>query len=287
MTKTNDDALAKALQRRADVIDKMKPALRAQFEALCELADRQTSCSIAYHHSMGERVARIRQDAGTYGPDAVSLLAKVMLMHRATLQKAVELYDWKPTQAELKELTSKRGPAGRALSWGHVSQILALPPDERDQVVQCTLDRCWTVRELADQLRVRQPCKPLPDSSMIKPKNVTGGLIQVTTMAERLYLRLCGSRFDRLVLEPLETLDTPPADKLRVLERTESARTALLRLIQEAACKAEALRGVEDKLRTEVYGDPEVALDADELPVIKVPPAPGSARNAGRAPANL
>jgi hypothetical protein len=280
MTKPNDDALAKALQRRADAIAKMKPALRAEFDALCELADRQTSCSIAYHHSMGERVARIREDAGTYGPDAVSLLAKVMLMHRGTLQKAVELYDWKPTQAKLKELTSKRGPAGRALSWGHVSQILALPPDERDQVVQCTLNSCWTIRELAEQICLRRGRRPLPDSSMLKPNNVTGELIQVTTMADRLCCRLSSSKFNWVVLEPLGR-PTPPEVKLRALNRTESARMALLSLIEVAAGIAEALRSAEDKLLTEVYGDPEVAQELDELPVTRTRPAPSFGQERG------
>jgi hypothetical protein len=283
MGKNSDEALAKALQRCDEALSKMTPGLRAEVEDLRELANQLNRSIIDYHYRLGERVAKICKAAQAYGPDGVRLLPKAMLMHRETLEKALELYEWKPNQQALEELTSKRGPQGRALSWGHIALILTLAPEMRDEVVQSTLANCWTVLELVKEIRLRQWRRSRPEEKLLTPKSIFGGLVQVTTMATRLVDRL-RSAFAQVALKPLEKLDGQ-ATNLTVLTQTESARTALLCLIEEATEHAEALAPLEDKVRVALFGDPEVALDADELPVIKVPPAPGSARNAGRAPA--
>jgi ActR/RegA family two-component response regulator len=103
-------------------------------------------------YSVGAVIAQIKANHGVYGKNAVSVVAAALREDPPSLYRHAAVAEvW--TEAEVRELLTRKGRDGRSLSWSHIVLLGSVTPAEtRADLVEVALAEGLSVRELSAQI---------------------------------------------------------------------------------------------------------------------------------------
>jgi hypothetical protein len=243
-------------QKIDKIVEDMTDELRQQYQELCKLWENRTGKELTDHHAIGQLVAAIDDDEGTYGKRAVAKLAQALGLNRATLYDYAAVARYWSTE-EITKVRERKGFMGRSLSWSHLVELSRVKKkSEREKLFVQALVEGLTVRELAGRVKEHLPSKT---DSLPAGKAV---LKDLQKMADNSELLLKKSREQtRKLCERLKGLDP--------LELTRAHLVVLQRFIKtlkelKTICEDHPLMLWESKEKVYAAMNPAVAGDSNE-----------------------
>ena len=148
--------LSKTVKERQSAMAAMNPALAGKFEELSELFETGTSSTLRFYFDVGRVCLAVRQDAATYGQNAVGLFEKALATSARTLRRAAQFAD-AYDQNEFDWLLEQAHPdTDFRLQWGHVAHLLTLRSrQDRERYTEEAISKMLDPAALHKLLRAR------------------------------------------------------------------------------------------------------------------------------------
>jgi DNA-binding protein HU-beta len=250
MTESSDKSGALKLwqQRRDEALAEMNRGLRASFNRIEKELAAGVKAPIMSRYRVGAEVAKIYDDEGSFGANAVPKIAVALGTSWTandlwTLRKFAMAYD----EETLKKILNTKTTGGNQLKMMHLQHLSTVEdPKQRNQLLKETFRNDWTVQELYDNL---DPDKGKRVTSNLgrkakPPVNVEAGIREILKTASTREKK--AEHWDKHVFKKLDKAaekDTPPSDV--VIEQLKQARDmeekALARSAETLAALKKAL----------------------------------------------
>ena len=195
-------------------VDRLPPDLRDKYERLDALFRRQSRSCLDFYYQVGLVVKDIRDDdfvthptcrrMATMSALANSLKVSSRLLYQA--RKLVETF----TPQQYAELTARR-----QISWGHITQLIQVDPeDRRQQLIERVVAEELTAEELVYEIGGASKKKPRGPGRKPKPPRNVPHALQKTIGFSNSYLKfLREALFGDAYHLPSEIVNLPP-DKM-------------------------------------------------------------------------